>query len=561
MDRMAYTPSDLCSVSSAYWANYNRLKLQSGVFSFTDRPYLFEPMESRSQWVCAMKATGGGFSECLGILPSIHGMIFGRYPQGVLYMFPTNDDVQDFSKSRFATLIDNNGDSIGRWVKSGGAGTDTAQLKKIGTAFLYLRGGRLNPSDEGSGAKRSTKLSGIQVDRIVPDEVDQMDSEAIAKARGRMGNARVDGVKGRCEERYIANPSDVDRGIDLYWQVSDQREWFVKCVCGGKTCALRNFLNDPEKTVGYYNEKVKRPDGVPHRGFVRCSWCGRPIGNSPGEWIAGYPSVKDKIGYQWNHLASLFNDPARILEDFRNPPEGNIGDVYRLDLGMPYSSSTDRLAKDVVLRCCGPDVMADTHRGPCAMGVDIGTVNHVVIGVRTGRDRYEIIKVAQVSELRDAHELANRYNVKSAVVDIGPYGEAQRVFQRSEHYKVYLCEYTDSPLQEAVFNDNNGVVKAFRTGIFDKTHRLLTDGEIRLPRIGDDIREFARQCCNCVKSKKEDKRKQQIVFRYEATGAKKEDHYRNALNYFVLAASGFRIAQVGSRHNQSKKTLNEYAKI
>jgi hypothetical protein len=508
-----------------------------------------------------MKATGGGFSECLGILPSIHGMIFGRYPQGVLYMFPTNDDVQDFSKSRFATLIDNNRDSIGRYVKSGGSGTDTAQLKKIGSSFLYLRGGRLNLSDEGTGAKKSTKLSGIQVDRIVPDEVDQMDSEAIAKARGRARNARVDGVKGRSEERYIANPSDVDRGIDLYWQVSDQREWFVKCTCGGWTCALHDFLNDPEKCVGYYNEKVRRPDGVPHRGFVRCSRCGRPIGNSPGEYVAGFPSVKDRVGYQWNHLASAFNDPARILEDFRNPPEGNIGDVYRLDLGIPYSSATDRLARDVVLRCCGPDVMADRHIGPCAMGIDVGSVNHVVIGIRTGRDRYEIIKVAQVSELRDAHELANRYNVRSAVVDIGPYGEAQRVFQRSEPYKVYLCEYTDSPLQEASYNDNNGVVKAFRTGIFDKTHRLLTDGDIRLPRIGDDIREFARQCCNCVKSKKEDKRKQQIVFRYEATGAKKEDHYRNALNYFLLAASISRIQAVSSRFVQDYEADNSYVRI
>jgi len=280
--------------------------------------------------------------------------------------------------------------------------------------------------------------------------------------------------------------------------------------------------------------------------------------------VIGRRDVKDFDGYQWNHLASVFSDPAQILRDFRNPPEGNIGDVYRLELGLPYSAAADRLAKDVVLRGCGPDIIADVHPGPCAMGVDIGTVNHVVIGVRLAKERYEIIKVAQVSELRDVHELARKFNVRSGVLDIGPYGEAQRLFQRSEPYKIYLCEYTDSPLQEAVWNDNTGVVKAFRTGIFDKSHRLLADGEIRLPRISADMQEFARQCCNCVKSKKEDKRRQQIVFRYEATGAKKEDHYRNALNYFLLAAGPTKIAQYQSERNRfavEYKTDNEYARI
>ncbi len=560
---MSYTPSDLSRVSCGHWSSYNRLQMQSGEFSFKGREYLMEVIDTRSSRVCAMKASGGGFSQCLGILPTLHGLIMGRYPQGALYVFPTETDVDEYSKSRFAPLIKSNPKEIGGYVKNvGGGGADTSALKRIGRGFLYLRGGRLQPSDEGTGAKKSTRLSGIQVDRIDLDEVDQMDSETPAKARKRMDAASVDGVPGRREERYIANPSDVDRGIDLYWQVSDQREWYVKCTCGGITCALRDFLNDPEKTVGYYDEKVRRPDGLFYRGFVRCSRCGRPIGNWPGEWVKGRPSVQDFDGYQWNHLASVFSDPAKVLEDFRNPPEGNIGDVYRLDLGLPYSSATDRLARDVVLRGCGSDAMAVVHSGPCAMGVDIGCVNHVVIGIRVSRDRYEIIKVAQVADLRDVHDLAKRYSVKSAVVDIGPYGESQRLFQRSEPYKVYLCEYTDSPLQEAVFNDNNGVVKAFRTGIFDKSHRLLADGEVRLPRISDEIREFARQCCNCVKSKKEDKRKQQIVFRYEATGAKKEDHYRNAMNYFLLAAGPSKIAQyVSSKYVREYVTDNEYVRI
>lgn len=796
-----------CIASAAYWADFNELVLQGGIFSFTNREYLYEPMESRAPRVCAMKGTGGGFSECMGILPSVHGMIYGRYPQGVLYMFPTNDDVRDFSKSRFTTLITENRLAIGRYVKSGGIGTDSAALKKVGSSFLYLRGARLNPGDEGmGGTKFSTKLTGIQVDRIVPDEIDQMDSEAIAKARGRMGNACVDGVKGRSEERYIANPSDEDRGIDLYWQQcvipetkiltvdlrwkcagdlknsdkvigfdeehlvgsktrryrateitncdrdkmpcfkilfedgtiitvsshhkfliergrnifwrnadklkvgnkvlsigtweeertresgwiagmfdgegslsvsyitkrqqkapavinfaqkigtiinemervltrrgflygkyvrddnvcllmlkgglpeklrfcgtfrpirflakistiyegtsvgndggntrklkvvniedvglrevvtletkhktfiangllshnSDQREWFVKCAsCGAYTCALHQFINNPEKCVGFHSNG---------RGYIRCSKCEKPIGNAPGKWVAGKPSVTDLDGYQWNHLASVYHDPGRILRDFTDPPEGNLGDVYRLDLGLPYSSAEDKLQKDVVLRCCGNDIMPERHDGPCAMGVDVKKVKHIVIGTRTGRDRYEIHKVAEVQSFKDVHDLAKRYNVKSDVVDIRPYEDEARQYQKSSGHKTYLCEYTDSPLQEANFNDNTGVVKAYRTGIFDASHRIITDGQIRLPRRCKAVEDFAIGCCKCVKSKETNKRTGQIVYRYRKTGDKQDD-YRHALNYFLLAASGWRIGRVGAAKNRQKTAINDYARV
>ncbi len=529
------TSQDLASVSAAYWAVFYKIILATGnIFSFDGREYQIEPMESLASRLCYMKATGGGFSE-IEILKSLRGMIYRRYPQGVLYMFPTNDDVQDFSKSRFAPLIQFNKLTIGKYVKSGGKGTDSASLKKVGNSFLYLRGARLNPSDEGD-AKFSTKLTGIQVDRIVPDEIDQMDSEAIAKARGRMGNAAVDGVKGNKEEVYIANPSDEDSGIDLYWQKSDQREWFRKCVCGEETCAELEFMNSPEKCVGFYENG---------KGYIRCRKCGKPVGISPGRWIAQRPEVKDLDGYHWSHLSSLYHDPARILRDFTDPPEGNLGDVYRLDLGLPYSAKEDKLQKDVVLRCCGQDVMPTTHKGPCAMGVDVKRTKHVVIGVRTGNDRYEIIKTAEVASFNDVHDLRKRYNVKSAVVDIRPYEDEARQYQkaeRSDGCRVYLCEYTQSPLQEADFNDNTGVVKTYRTGIFDASHRVISSGQLRLPRRCPAIEEFAIGCCKCVKSKEKNKKTGQVIYIYRKTGDQQDD-YRNALNYFLLAARKTRVSK------------------
>jgi hypothetical protein len=117
-------------------------------------------------------------------------------------------------------------------------------------------------------------------------------------------------------------------------------------------------------------------------------------------------------------------------------------------------------------------------------------------------------------------------------------------------------------MMEAAFNDNTGVVKAHRTGIFDRTHKLLTDGSITLPSQCPEVEEFARQCCNTAKFEEKDKGNGSIVYRYRPTGDKQE-HFRNALNYFILACSGHRVPTVMKYANSAVQTTvdNEYCRV
>ena len=533
------TPSDLAGASAAYWANYNGIKLQSGVFSFVNHGYQKEPMSYRGRRICYIKATGGGFTE-IEVLKSLHGMRYGRYPQGVLYLMPTNDDVKEFSKSRFNPLILANRNLIGRFVKD----TDMASLKKVGDAFLYLRGARLNQKSE-EGEAESAKLRSIQVDRVVFDEIDLMDDEAIAKARGRMGHSFIK------EEVYISNPTQDDFGIDLIWQQSDQRHWFRQCSCGEETCAELEFP-----------DCVKTDSSG--KGYIACKKCSKPVGIWPGRWIAQKPEIKDFQGYRWSHLTSVYNDPAVVLEHFTNPPEDNLGDVYRLELGLPYSSREEKLRKSDILACCKSEIMPDRHSGPCAAGVDVGRKKHVVIGTKIDRERFELIKMVAVDTFNDVHDLFRWFNVQSAVIDLRPYEDEVRQFQKEERkIKIFLCEYSDTLIAETLWNENTKVVKVHRTGIFDASHRLITRGYISLPRQNPTIEEFARQCCNCARFKEKDKRRGIEVFRYRATGSDKADHYRNALNYFYLAASGSRISRVRGAFEPQRKLVadNNYARI
>jgi len=119
---------------AAYWADKKRIRLQGGQWSFDDHPFLYEilqiPMLQRMGraplMICAMKATQLGFTESM-VLIVLHGQIHGWYSKGVLYLFPTNDEVREFSKTRFNPLIKANPTAIGQYVSDIKSKTDTKQ--------------------------------------------------------------------------------------------------------------------------------------------------------------------------------------------------------------------------------------------------------------------------------------------------------------------------------------------------------------------------------------------------------------------------------------------------
>lgn len=536
------TPEQIAMSNPGYWAKLYAIKLQTGPFSFKEHEYQIEPMSCKARRMCVMKATQGGFTE-IEVLSSLHGMIYKHLPQGVLYLFPTTDDVNEFSKSRFNPLITANREAIGKFVKTSGKGTDTASLKKIHNAFLYLRGARL--SQKISDLNESSKLKSIPVDRVVYDEIDHMDSDVPGKARGRMGHSKVK------QERFLSNPLVPGEGIDKIFSTSDQRHWFRKCYkCNEWTCAELSFP-----------DCVKiREDGT---GYIGCNKCGSEVpiwaGSGSAEWVASVRANIDyMVGYHWSQLTSSFNDPAEILESFINPPEGNLADVYRLRLGLPYIAEEDRLTEAQVYACCGSYISHHNHDGPCAMGVDVGKIKHVVVGIRKGNEQYEVIKTTQLSKWEDIHLLARRFNVRSAVIDIRPYEDSAREFQTEAKYPVFLCEYKENTPRSTMYNSKSGIVSVGRTEIFDSTHRLVTTpGMLTIPRYCPEIKEFAKQLCGAYKVLDTNKRTGLSVYRYKGMN----EHFRNALNYFLLAASKSRIVRAGNVDVRQEKVISNYKRI
>ena len=482
-------------------------------------------------------------------LINLHGCKYGKFKAGVAVIMPTQTDYEKFSKAKYDPIIRLNYAAIGKFVKSGGKGTDAANLKSVGNSHIHFISATASRSIEGD--KTSSAFTSFSCDKVVFDELDQMDLSILETVRGRMHHSELQ------QERYLSNPTGENYGINAMFLDSDQRLWHNLChKCLKFTCPVDEFLRNPEKII--------RPGKDGNKGYLVCVHCGTPLflyyhdakTGKESQWIAQYPD-KPIVGRLWSGLNSYFYDPYKILKDYYEPPEGNIRDVMRNSLGLAYTAKEEQLRASQVYECCTNEPQCVQHLGPCIMGVDVGIKKHVVIGARTGKDRFEIFKTTVVAEWSDIHDLAKKFNVKVAGIDIAPDIDAAKQFQKQEQYQVWLVDYkTTRHISTTARDMKNYIIKANRTEICDATHRLITEKKLSLPR-QCTVEEFAKQVCNPFKQEIRNEKTGIPEYRYVG----KNDHFRHALNYFYVAGQNARVVKSNfSRNTGEQFVTNDRAR-
>ena len=195
------------------------------------------------------------------------------------------------------------------------------------------------------------------------------------------------------------------------------------------------------------------------------------------------------------------------------------------------------------------------------MGIDVRRHKNIVVGIRTGTESYKILRVARLESFDEALQMGERFNVRSCVVDIRPYEDSAREFQRKAKFKVWLCEYSESTPVGTQYNENTGIVKVNRTEILDATHRLVSSERmLELPSVCPELKQFALECAATAKVQEVNKRTRTVIFRYRKLGTNPDD-YRHALNYFYLATNHLAIVRDGGRHSRPKQAISNYGKL
>jgi hypothetical protein len=374
-----------------------------------------------------------------------------------------------------------------------------------------------------------------------------MDDDMVALATERMSHSDVR------ETFTLSTPSIPDFGVDRLYAKSDQRVWMIPCpACSVETCLELEFLEEPERVVRLNPDTGK--------GMRVCRKCGKVIRPSQGHWVPLYPHIKDAVGWWISQLNSIYWDPMEIRNQYENPPDGDLTETMNSKLGMAYIAAENELTPQQVYACCGNQSMADLekdaakHRWPMAYGLDVQK-NHLVmvLGTPTSETTRRVVRVCKVPGWNDVHDIAARFDTKVAVIDLEPETHKAREFQGSEPYKIWLCDYAENQKVAMRENDEAGLVVV----ILDKSHNLIFERRVELPRRSPEMDEFAKQACAAVKILKED----------EETGSKKylyirrdKDDYRHALSYFNLACEDTAIAHLsGIWANTGKATDAEIA--
>ena len=510
------------------WVYYNKMRLAGGPYMVYGHEFQRDVLQSTYRRQCAKKSPQMfGLTEIM-VIRSLHGMRYGRYPQGVLYLFPTDDEVGDFSKSRFKPFLSNNRKSIGRYVKE----TDTASVKRVGNAFLFFRGSRLKDI-EGS-QKSSSKLKALPVDCLVGDEIDEMDQGALTLSLGRMDHSFVK------DEFYLANPTVPDYGIDKMYQDSDQRIWMLECqACGRENNLELQFPNCLHRLT-FSNISATRAAYKKGHVLRICRKCGGEINPRKGYWIPQFASKTDSmVGWWISHLNSMYTDPKDILDEYEDPDTDMVR-FHNRRLGMAYIKAEDRLTKNDVMLCCGPDAMRMRDNGPCCAGADVqGDHLNTLIAHKTHKKGLKLVKICRVPTFNDLWDLCKKFGVVSLVMDLRPEIHSVREFCQKADFQSFGCDYSEESKGIAVWNDASKVVTVNRTEIFDASHKQITDpGRTELPRKDEEVEEFAKQMIATAKTLVDKKAGGNVIgkiYRYKGKLGGPDD-YRNAMNYLILAA-------------------------
>jgi hypothetical protein len=317
------------------------------------------------------------------MLRSVYNARFRGF-RGILYLFPSRSDVIDFSKGRVSPLIDDNPETLGKWIKE----TDAANIKQIHNCFIYFRGMRARAG-----------LKSVPVDMLIADELDEAPQNSIDMAMERMSHSE------HKEVLKLSNPTIPDYGIDAAFQQTDQRYWLLKCyACKEYTCLEDTFPECLKETS---------------RGVIRaCVKCGKKLDPSRGEWVAKKSGVTDKHGYHFSQLFSHYVEPGDILHQYRTT--NNMQDFMNLKIGVAYVDAENRLSIEEVLALCGSEGIASSDSGPCFMGVDQGKDLHVVIGKKDCAKAGEIIHLGVYKDWEELDRLMRVFSVSRCVVDALP---------------------------------------------------------------------------------------------------------------------------------------------
>lgn len=345
-------------------------------FDFRDRLFLMPILEDFSKDIVVMACAqvGKSISFILKVLFAIK-----YYRMNVIYTFPTDSDTSEFVSSKLNKIIQANQHEFA------GMDTDSVERKEINDRFLFCK-----------GTVSKTAAISTTADLLVHDEVSRSDQNALEVYKSR---TKASEYKGRW---LFSNPGTERDELDLAWQKSDQKEWFITCP----SCKDEHVLTFPESI------------DVNTKTYI-CKACKNPISDTvrrKGVWKDKFGKVWDgdnrmdgvPSGWHISHLMCVWISAAEVLED----SQGDPAYFNNFVLGKPYSPGDLSINKSTILDLWTPKNLATDN---VYLGIDVGNIKHYVLRSDKG-----LLKCGRITNNDEIDNLIDYWKPTSGVIDAMP---------------------------------------------------------------------------------------------------------------------------------------------
>jgi hypothetical protein len=371
--------------------------LDFGRFPF--QPEMYRAMgDQRVRDVVVRKATQVGVSAM-----TVRWAMYEADRNGltILYVFPTETHVHDFSDARVAPMVDGSD-----YLTSRAGDPQNKGLRRIGIGLIYLR-----------GAENKRGLDAVDADGLALDEYDTLNQANIPDAE-----RRLSGPMSRGLIRRVGVPSLPQFGIAEKYDESDRRKWLVRCE------ACDHVAEDSET-----GEPLRTPTGKgwqeitfwanldQRRAAIVCAGCAEPLDIRRGRWVAQNPGA-ESVGFTVSRLIVPGIRLKDVVAASRKTSPYEVETFYNKDLALPYVGKEARLSPDEVAAAIREDlytVPGYAGDNPVTMGVDVASERalNVRISELVGDDLKRALWIGEVDSFDELAALFDRYQVSMAAID------------------------------------------------------------------------------------------------------------------------------------------------
>lgn len=393
---MVPTPEQLAEANIHVFLDHYDIKNEQGLpMEFKDRSFLWDIFEDESPLLAVLKAPQIGLTTLMTIKSLWVAKNRGK---DIIYTLPTKSDVNDMAGGKINRIIAQNA-IFQEWVKD----HDSVESKRVGNQTIYYRGTFTN---------KQAMMVSSQLN--IHDEVDASDQGVMEQYETRL-QAQKGGMRW-----YFSHPSLPDYGIDKYWQISDQKHWFIKCP----HCKKQQYLSWPDSL------------DLEKRCFV-CKECKEHLSDEDrrkGRWVARFPNTPERpfSGYWVSQLMCPWITAEKIIQDFHEKTPEYFANYV---LGLPYLGGDAKLTQQQLFQNLSGNLQVPETDERVVIGVDTGLRLDIVMG----NQRLGLFYQGDAKDYKELDNYMLRWPNAVVVMDAGGDLIGSRAFHEKWRGRVFLA--------------------------------------------------------------------------------------------------------------------------